>query len=582
MQEQIALIKEVDGMKKKNVKIALRGLCLLMLTALFLSSCAPARQNGTEPTKEETAKSESGTPEPTRTPTPSVTPTPTVTPMPTETPTPTVTPDPEHCSHQPSAGGTYCVKCHAALKKNEKEYKGMIYFACDDKTLTDAYKIAVADATGNVKDYKAGALESSAKCIIAGAGYSTPWTRDTAINVWNAFALLDPEVSKNTLLSVVKKQGKGYIIDGQYWDAVIWGIGAYAYILTTGDEGFVPVAQSALANSLKKYEAQEFDPEDGLFRGPAVYGDGISAYPDKYAVSTHSGIEGWPGAAENKELRAKKGVGIPMKALSTNCVYYEAYNVLAALNGMMGEDPAPALEKAEKLKDAINRIFWNEKKGTYDYLAYECDHQEALGIAFALLFGVADARRTALVLENAKICEHGIACVYPTFERFSALGGYGRHSGTIWPHAQGFWARAAFAGGYFYEFENELRLLAEKAVRDGQFYEIYHPDTGEVYGGLQSGGHGDISLWGSCEHQTWSATAYLSLIYYHLLGATVEKGKVSFKPYLPAGVNEASVSGFKVGKTTFDVVIVRNGEGEKEASFDTTEEKTVRLFLSVN
>ena len=458
----------------------------------------------------------------------------------------------------------------------------MIGFSCDNRVLSEAYKIAVDDALGNVKKYKDGVLSEPAPCIIAGAGYDTPWTRDTAINVWNAFALLDRQISKNTLLSVLEKRKNGLYIDGQYWDKIIWAIGAYAYLLITGDEEFLPTVKEAVENTLAEMEDEEFDEADGLFRGPAVYGDGIAAYPDKYALSNSSGIFSWRDEPNNKPFVVNKGYGLPMKALSTNCVYFETYKVLAALCEMTGEDPSPALAKAEALKEAIGRAFWNEKKGSFDYLAYECDHQEALGIAFALLFGVADERQTELVLKNAQICKHGIACVYPTFERFSQLGGYGRHSGTIWPHAQGFWARAAFEKGDNKAAEKELFLLAEKAVRDGQFYEIYHPDTGEIYGGLQGFGHGGICLWNSCKHQTWSATAYLSLLFYHILGAKIERGKVTFKPYLPEGVNKVEVTGFKVGKTTFDVTVTRGGKGETEAAFDTSEDRTVSLTLSAD
>ena len=184
-------------------------------------------------------------------------------------------------------------------------------------------------------------------------------------------------------------------------------------------------------------------------------------------------------------------------------------------------------------------------------------------------------------MENTYVTEQGIACVWPSFDRYLERDGYGRHAGTIWPHAQGFWARAAFENGYIQGYEFELYSLAEKAVREGQFYEIYHPDTGAVYGGLQGFGHNDISQWGSCAHQTWSATAYLSCIYYHLLGAKIDSGKVTFTPYLPTGVNEAAFAGLKIGNTTYDIVIVRNGDYHNTMTYDTTAGGTVRVFLSV-
>ena len=199
-----------------------------------------------------------------------------------------------------------------------------------------------------------------------------------------------------------------------------------------------------------------------------------------------------------------------------------------------------------------------------------------------LLFGIADERQTALVLQNTQVTENGIAIVWPCFDRYLALGGYGRHAGVIWPHGQAFWARACSQNGYRYGYEYEMFLMAEKAVRDGQFYEIYHPDTGAVYGGIQEFGPNNFGLWGSCAHQTWSATGYVSLVYYELLGAEIGEKSVTFKPYLPEGVNEATVSGFKVGNMTFDIVITRGTDTATTATFDTTVEGTVRLHLSVN
>ena len=465
-----------------------------------------------------------------------------------------------------------------------REYLNKIQFSCDNETLTKAYNIAIDDVQSNIKLFKDGLLTEKAFCIIAGGGltdgYDTPWTRDTAINVFNAMALLDREVSLNTLFSVLEKNGDDYLIIGQYWDAIIWTIGAYRYYTVTLDRDFLAIAQNAIANSLAKYEREEFDQEDNLFRGPAVYGDGIAAYPDHYSEGGGSScILVWPHA--NKDKKYPTGYGIPMKALSTNCVYHEAYKILAMINDILGLDSSEAREKAEALKVAINKAFWNEENGTYDYLAYECDYQEALGVAFALLFDVADERQTELVLKNTYITKQGIACVWPSFERYLKLGGYGRHSGCIWPHAQAFWAQACAKKAYAEGFEFELFTLAEKAVKNGQFHEVYHPETGEVYGGLQGSGRNNIGIAHSVEHQTWSATGYLSLLYFHVLGAKLEDGSVTFTPKLPTGVNKAEFVGVKIGNTTFDITVTRGGEGNPTMTHTTTEEETVCVQLSV-
>ena len=85
----------------------------------------------------------------------------------------------------------------------------------------------------------------------------------------------------------------------------------------------------------------------------------------------------------------------------------------------LGEPAKEFEEKAAAMKKSINKNFWNEKRGSYDYLAGECDYAEGLGLAFAVLFGIADERQTALIRENTHICAHGIPCVWPPFRKAS-------------------------------------------------------------------------------------------------------------------------------------------------------------------
>ena len=65
------------------------------------------------------------------------------------------------------------------------------------------------------------------------------------------------------------------------------------------------------------------------------------------------------------------------------------------------------------------------------------------------------------------------------------------------------------------------------------------------------------------------------------VGGRSQEGEVVFKPYLPEGVNEIAVKNFKVGETTFDIVVVREGDGPDEVTCKTTKKKHVKLFLSL-
>ena len=431
------------------------------------------------------------------------------------------------------------------------------YFNSDNIILNRAARIAAGDIAANCIPFKYGLLTEEKTCIMAGLDYDTPWTRDAAINTMNAICISDKEVAYNTLLSVCEeKQGKTYI-GGQYWDAIIWAIGAWQYYLVNTEKDFLKFASNTIANTLEKLENEEFDVDEGLFCGPAVYGDGVAAYPNKYGVIRHhhTGILSWP--EYNQEKCNTKGYGIPMKVLSTNCIYYAAYMIEAKMCAILGHDSNSYLCKAQTLKEKINNKFWNKETGRYDYLfdnEIRCDSAEALGLSFAILFEIADKEKCESIIKNTYVTDHGMACVWPSFERYRVGNNYGRHSGTVWPHAQGFWALSMLKSGNCSGFEKELFLMANKSNRDMQFAEIYHPKTGEVYGGVQEKLKNGISVWNSCKKQTWSATAFWSLIYYGLFGLEYGEKAIKVKPYMPLSVDYMELKNLKIGKADITII----------------------------
>ena len=63
-----------------------------------------------------------------------------------------------------------------------------------------------------------------------------------------------------------------------------------------------------------------------------------------------------------------------------------------------------------------------------------------------------------------------------------------------------------------------------------------------------------IVEWDSIE-QTWSATAFLSLIYFEILGLTMEDGEPVFHPQLPINCGHMRIRGFEVAGWLFDLDI---------------------------
>ena len=111
----------------------------------------------------------------------------------------------------------------------------------------------------------------------AGADYGGEWTRDIAINSWNAVSMLRPDVAEYSLWSVTNNRKS---IGHQYWDKIIWVIAAWNHYLVTGREQFLTQAYECSKATMLQLEDSVFDKTHGLFTGPAVYQDGIAAYDE--------------------------------------------------------------------------------------------------------------------------------------------------------------------------------------------------------------------------------------------------------------------------------------------------------------
>ena len=450
----------------------------------------------------------------------------------------------------------------------------------DHGAAQEAFRIALGDLLGNVALFKDGLLDRPVPVILAGLHYDTPWTRDAAINAWSGASLLMPEVSRNTLLSVLERADGRVRIGGQYWDCIVWATGAWHHYLYTGDKEFLALALEATRNTLSYFEQTEFDVQDNLFRGPG-WSDGVAAYPDKYAdAGGSSGILDWP--KHNPDKVSRPGYGIPMKALSTNCLYYNAY---LTAEKMAKELKAPVdpqwRAKAERLKEAINTRLWDESKGCYRFLVGpfgNYDYQEGLGSSYALLFGIADAKRAELVFTHQHVAPAGLPCGWPNLLRYGPHGmSFGRHIGTVWPQIQGFWAEAAARAGKPEVFGHEFLNLAAHAIRDKHFAEIYHPITGAAYGGLQEAQGQGIILWQATSRQTWAATAYLRMVLLGLVGIRFDSGGVRFEPCVPKGISWVDLRNVRYRNMTIDVMIRGTGTKVKQCLINGKESRDRRL-----
>ena len=252
-----------------------------------------------------------------------------------------------------------------------------------------------------------------------------------------------------------------------------------------------------------------------------------------------------------------------MMTLSTNELYYSAFRTTALMASALGR-PASEVSalstQADTLKTAINQNFWIPAKGMYGYFIHfihgddsmqgQLDQtEEGTGLSFAILFGIASPAQAQSIMGNTDIQPYGIVDTYPNFTRYSAAEP-GRHNVTVWPMVEGYWADAAAQAGDQYRFANEVETLAGLADSSGEFYEAYNAQTGVPDGGWQTGSH-----WSAAPDQTWSATAYLRMIYDDLFGMKFGTSGITFRPILPVGWGDVTLSGVTYRAATLNITL---------------------------
>ncbi len=393
----------------------------------------------------------------------------------------------------------------------------------------------------------------------AGARYDGKWTRDLSINVWNGYSFLQPEIAKNSLLSLLETNAE-QTIGAEYWDKIIWVKGAYEYYLATGDLQFLDQALVSGYNTMNQLEKMTrgsdpvFDTQYGLFTGPSVFNDGIAGYEVPVFAGDQLG-----GAVVSHPAHTK------IKCLSTNCIYYEAYVLLARMATILGDNILiPVLEsKAAALKSNIRTHLFNVQTGKLNYLIDQNGtvhpHQEGLGISYAVLFDILTPEEAQKVIAEASATPYGLPSITPHFARFNDEKP-GRHNVMIWPFVNAFYADACLKTGNLDKYTFELFNLVDLGLYKGadSFWEIYDPKNGMPDGGWQNG------HWGPLEHQTWSATGFLNMVWSGLAGVKLEDGKIKFEPYLPEGVNNLKLTGLKYGDMILNIQVEGRGSVIKE------------------
>ena len=401
--------------------------------------------------------------------------------------------------------------------------------------IDDAFGLAIQTIDMNTKN---GLLE-------AGAGYGGEWTRDAAMNAWNCVSLLRPAVAEASLWSVTENKQR---IGHQYWDKIIWTIGAWNHYLVTGEEDFLQQAYPCIRTTMQELEHDVFDTNYKLFMGPAVYQDGIEAYDEPIYD---------PAKSDQGSVLMHNSDSI--KCLSTNILYYQCYRLLAQMAQKL--EPSRVAEytqKADALKKRIREVYYKpgDHKLVYliDHLGHEHNYQEGIGYAFAGLFGILSPSETKIMLSQAEISPHGITAIYPSLPR-NTKDKPGRHNVMVWPHVNMYYAAACAQNDVTDRFYFEMENVADLAINKGKrnFYEIYTID------GIPSGGYQCGHEWDVKEHQTWCATSYIGNIINYIFGLKFQENGIKFAPMGWPQSTKLQLKGIRYRNMTLEINIKGNG-----------------------
>lgn len=360
-------------------------------------------------------------------------------------------------------------------------------------------------------------------CFQTGAKWPYVWTRDLSYSADLALARLDPERTKRSLrfkLSDVRAAGVGqglYVAQdtgsGGSWpistDRVVWFLGARHLL---DDPVFADETWRALRDTLAQDRIYAFDPAVGLYRGETSFLD--------WREQTY------PAWTANEVVFIAESF-----ALSTNVLHYQALQLAAELAAQRGDAGAAAYrEQARALAQAIDRRFWNERRGMYMSYIGTAAHPvpfeayDLLGISLAALSGAVPQTRAREALANYPATLAGSPVIWPQQPGIAIY-----HNRAIWPFVSAYALKAARRTNSPERIAHELRSILRGAALAGSQMENYeflsqrvHVEDGKLSGPVVNS-----------PRQLWSVAGALDAVIEGVFGLEADG---SIAPRLPTSL----------------------------------------------
>ena len=383
--------------------------------------------------------------------------------------------------------------------------------------------------------------------FMAGAKWEGVWTRDISYSIHLAHALIMPRTAERSLrakvdqhLEVIQDTGTG----GSWpvsTDRVVWALAAWELYLARGNRRWLAWSCEVLRRTAERDRHVAFDWRSGLYHGETTFLDWREqSYPP------------WMDSVAIFDARA----------LGTNVLHYSLLSRLARMTRALGRsaDEAGAWEhQAATLRSAINRKLWLEETGRYGAFLYPplhgtvSDTADSLGLALAVLEGVAGPGRAARVVAGTPVVPYGVPCIWPQQAHATPY-----HNRAVWPFVTAYHAWAAAEVGH----DRAVWHAASAIIRAAALFltnkENLVADSGDSRGTAVNS-----------DRQLWSVAGYLALVYRVLFGVRLDEGGLFFRPMVPKQVRTPlTLHRFPLGGAELEIVLRGNGSHIRELRVD--------------
>jgi hypothetical protein len=466
------------------------------------------------------------------------------------------------------------------LRTGNTLFDGLYALALDDARLDSVTQIQ--DAAFN------GGRPIACLCFETGEKWHYVWTRDISYAIDLGLAWFDPERARNSLLfkhSGVRpemlSQGVAPVQvvaqdtgSGGSWpistDRVVWihaAVDTVRQLPAPAARAFAALVWTVTHDTLVQDRQYAFDPLVGLYRGETSFLD-------------------WREQTYPQWTRADTLYIAESYSLSTNVLHYVALRDAADLARRRHAAGAAQFEsQARALRVAINAHFWQADAGSYaSYLGsgsgdglkpVPAAAYDLLGLALAIIHGVADDGQAQRILQNYPMTATGPPVIWPEQQDVPIY-----HNRALWPFVTAYALQAAKRAQHAELFARDVESLLRGAALSLSNMENFEYLTQQSR--LEDGTLSGPVI--NSPRQLWSVGAYLNMVVSGLFGLDSEAGGVRVRPYLPgqlahelfAGQREISLHDWRYPGGTVNLILRLPARWSDEESLQAASPQTLR------